>query len=99
MSPANEWSISPDLVVPLSSTGEHDDAGAELQRITWPETQRAGPIAGLKGATVGRYAVERPVLSPGSRVGILCDTLHADPDFDLDLPGALALASELIVKL
>jgi len=62
-------------------------------------TGEALPLRGLKGEGPGSFHVGAPILAPGARVGVLCDTLHGDREVGLDYAQGIERACELIEHL
>jgi muramoyltetrapeptide carboxypeptidase LdcA involved in peptidoglycan recycling len=57
---------------------------------------RIEAFAAAKGSAPGGYTQGLPLLEPGARVGILCDTLHGDREIGLDYQAGLQAAAELV---
>lgn len=101
MSTVSQPPAAPRSVAPLGPPPVLDsaDAPSGLFRISQPVAVPERPLAGLRGVTAGQYTVGAGVLRPGARVGILCDTLHGDPEIGLDYGAAIRVACELIASL
>ncbi|MFT3925532.1 MAG: LD-carboxypeptidase [Myxococcales bacterium] len=69
-------------------------------RLAWPSVApEPVPFVGLKGSVDFGYHKGPALLAPGSRVGILCDTLHGDREIALDYQAGLAAGAALIREL
>lgn len=86
----------PELVSGRAERAPRTSQPPALKLVVAGEERGVQPFAALKGAAPGGFTAGAPVLQPGARVGILCDTLHGDREVGLDYQTGLAEAAELV---